>query len=120
MAEPTFCTVAEVGYKAGANKSATSAAEAYVLAYAKGVEGFINTYCNYNFSDAYAGLNADVKYLLNEIQSNLTAIYVINYDTSGFVSRAEAELMMDVLRDGAYRNLNILKEADKVDFINGA
>lgn len=109
MADPTFCSVAEVGYKAGVGKSAVSSAEAYVLAYAKGVEGFINAATHKNWSDAYAGLNVDVKFILNEIQSNLTAIYVILYDMSLFTTRIAAEDLINVLYLRAMEDLEVLK-----------
>ena len=120
MAEPTFCTVAEVGYKAGSGKSATSAAEAYVLAYAKGVESYINTVTRYNWSDAYGALDVDVKYLLNEIQANLTAIYVISYDMTGYSSLGEAQVLINVLWERAQECIKLLMDKKNEDFITGA
>jgi predicted butyrate kinase (DUF1464 family) len=115
-----FCTTAEVGYKAGAKASATSKAEAYTNSYVAQAESTINTMCRYNFSDNYAGLNADVKGILKQVASDLAAIYVINYDLSGFTSRIEAEDMINVLRDSALRGLSILRDKKTQDFINGA
>ncbi len=92
-----FATTAQIGYKAGANASATSKAEVYTNFYIGQAEAYINSITRYNWSDAYSGLNTDVKYTLQEAASNLAAIYVINYDMSGFSSRAEAELMIKVL-----------------------
>jgi len=115
-----FATTAEVERKAGANCSATSKAEAYVNDYMTQVESQINAMARYNFSDAYSGLDADVKGLLKEIASNLAAIYVIQYDMSGFTSRVEAEDMINVLRDAALKGLSILRDKKVQDFINGA
>ena len=115
-----FASTAEVGYKAGAKASATSKAEAYVNSYMTQVESEINAICRYNFSDKYAALNVDVKGLLKEAASNLAAIYVIQYDMSGFTSRIEAEDMINVLRDGALRCLSILRDKKTQDFITGA
>lgn len=115
-----FATTAEVQYKAGANASATSKAEAYVNSYMTQVESFINAYCRYNFSDNYSTLNVDVKGLLKEISSNLAAIYVIQYDLSGFTSRTEAEDMINVLRDAALRGLAVLRDKKAQEFINDA
>jgi len=120
MADPTFCTVADVEKYAGANCSATSKAEAYVLVYGVGAESLINSICRFNFSDAYAGLNADVKSLLSQTQAKLIAIDVITYDMSGFTTRTEAEDMINVLRDAVLRNLSILRDKKVQDFINGA
>ena len=115
-----FATTAEVGYKVGANASATSNAEAYINSYMMQAESLINTAARYNFSDAYATLNADTKGILREVASNLAAIYVIQYDMSGFTSRIEAEDMINILRDIALRNLSILRDKKVQDFINGA
>jgi len=118
--EGIFATTAEVARKAGANASATSVAEAYVNDYMTQVESLINAICRFNFSDAYSGLNVDVKGILKEVASNLAAIYVIQYDMSGFTSRIEAEDMINILRDAALRGLSILRDKKAQDFINGA
>jgi len=115
-----FATTAEVARKAGANASAVSVAAAYVDDYLTQVESEINCVCRYNFSDNFATLNADVKGLLKQAASNLAAIYVIQYDLSGFTSRVEAEDMINILRDAALRNLSILRDQKVVTFINGA
>jgi len=115
-----FATTAEVERKAGANCSATSKAEAYVNDYMTQVESFINVFTRYNWSDAFSGLNADVKGILKEIASNLAAIYVIQYDMSGFTSRVEAEDMINVLRDAALRGLSVLRDKKPQDFMINA
>jgi hypothetical protein len=115
-----FATTAEIGYKAGAGASATSKAEAYTNSFIAQAESIINTMCRFNFSDSYAALNADVKGLLKQIASDLAAIYVIQYDMSGYDSRTEAEDMINVLRDSALRGLSILRDKKVQDFMNGA
>lgn len=112
-----FATTAEVERKAGAGASATSKAEAYVNDYMTQVESLINAMTRYNWSDAYAGLNADVKGLLKEVASDLAAIYVIQYDMSGYTSRIEAEDMINVLRDAALRGISILRDKKTQTFI---
>lgn len=112
-----FATTAEVQRKAGANASATSKAEAYVNDYMTQVESEINVMTRYNWSDAYSGLDADVKGLLKQIASNLAAIYVIQYDMSGFTSRVEAEDMINVLRDAALRGMSILRDKKQQTFM---
>lgn len=97
-----------------------SKAEAYINSYISQAESFINSYCRYNFSDNYSSLNIDKKGILKEVASNLAAIYVIQYDMSGFASRTEAEDMINILRDGALRGLAVLKEQAAKDFVNAA
>jgi hypothetical protein len=115
-----FATTAEVERKAGANASATSKAEAYVNDYMTQVESLINVMTRFNWSDVYATLNADVKGILKEVASNLAAIYVIQYDMSGFTDNIEAEDMINILRDGALRGLSVLRDKKQEDFMNGA
>ena len=108
-----FATTAEIGYKAGANASATSKAEAYTNSFVAQAESRINAESEYNWSDAYSGLNADVKGILKEAASNLAAIYVINYDMSGFTSRAEAVNMVNILYSQYVDCIKVLREKDK-------
>jgi len=115
-----FATNAQIEMKCGANCSATSKAVGYTDVYISQVESFINTVTRYNWSDAYAGLNVDVKAMLQECATNLVAIYVIQYDMSGFTSRVEAEDMINILRDAALRTLALLRDKKTQDFMTGA
>src|SRR3990167_4073744 len=105
-----FATTAEVQRKAGAKASSVSNVEAYINDFMTQAESTINSMTMKNWSDSYSSLNVDVKGVLKEAASNLAAMYVINYDLSGFSSRLEAETMLDVLRDGFERCVKILKE----------
>ena len=115
-----LATTAQIQYKAGANASSTSKAEGYTNTYVAMAEGVINTMTKYNWCDAYSSLNTDVKGILADAASNLAAMYVINYDMSGFSSRQEAETMLDVLYNGFTRDIEILKEIKNQDFMIGA
>jgi len=114
-----FATTAEVQYKAGAKASATSSTEAYINSFMTQVESFINVTCKYNFSDVYATLNVDVKGILKECASNLAAIYVINYDMSGYTSRIEAEDIINILYTRAMECIETIIMQDKKDFLSG-
>ena len=115
-----FATTLEVQRKAGANASGTSNVEAYINDFMTQAESLINAAVRYNFSDAYSGLNADVKGILKEVASNLAAIYVIQFDMSGFTSRVEAEDMINVLRDAALRGISILRDKKQEEFMVNA
>ena len=78
-----FATTAEVQRKVGANPSATSNVEAYINQFMTEAESYINVVSGKNWSDAYSGLNVDVKGILKEAASNLAAIYVLNYNYAG-------------------------------------
>jgi len=114
-----FATSDEILVKAGENYD-TSITEARINALCLQVESLINCVSRYNWSDAYAGLNADVKGILSECASNLVAIYIISFNMAGFTSRIEAEDMINILRDGALRALSLLRDKKVVDFMNGA
>jgi len=115
-----FCTTAEVERKAGTNCSTVSKAEAYTNDYVTQAESEINCATRYNWSDDYTTLNVDVKGILKQAASNLAAIYVINYDMSGFTSRGEAESMITILRDGYLRCVSILRDIKSQTFVNNA
>lgn len=115
-----FCTTAEVVRKAGDGANSTATAEAYTNDFVTQAESEINVATRYNWSDAYAGLNADVKGILKQAASNLAAIYVINYDMGGYTSRREAESMINVLRDGYLRCIAILRDKKAETFTTGA
>ena len=112
-----FATTAEVQRKAGSGASATSKAEAYVNDYMTQVESFVNCVTRYNWTDAYSGLNVDVKGLMKEVASNLAAIYDIQFDMSGFASRVHAEDSINVLRDAALRGLALLRDKKTQEFM---
>lgn len=114
-----FCTEAEAQSKEGANVSA-SVTEAMHNLWAAEVESFINAATRYNWTDAYTGLNEDVKGILAEAASNLMGIYGISYDMAGYTSRGEAEDMITILRDRANWAIKILQDKKAQDFINGA
>ena len=112
-------TEAEIQQKSGVGVNAAFNT-AMMTAAALRAESLVNCIARFNFSDDYAGLNTDVKLLLNDIVSSLAAIEAISYDMSGYTSRLEAEDMINILRDGALRGLSILRDKKVQDFINGA
>jgi hypothetical protein len=114
-----FATSDEILVKAGENYD-TSVTEARINALCLQVESFINNACRKNYSDAYAGLNADVKHLLSLIESNLVAIYIISYNMNTYTSRVEAEDMIQVLKQSASEALEILRDSKTETFITGA
>jgi len=111
----------DIQAKAGTGASATAKAVAATDVYVLEVESFINSITRYNWSDAVtAGLNADTQGILKMVSSNLCAIYVIQWDMSGYTSRIEAEDMVNVLRDQALAGMSLLRDQKVKDFITGA
>lgn len=93
----TLCTNGNVGYKAGANASATSKAEAYTNVYIKMAEGQICLDTRYDWVTNYASVSTIGKEILRDAVSCLAACDVINYDMSGYTSRQEALGMINIL-----------------------
>lgn len=114
-----MCTEAEIDQRSGAGVSA-SYTNTMKTAATLSAESTVNTMCRYNFSDNYATLNTDVKYILTDIVASLVAIQAICYDLSGYTTRIEAEDLINVLRDAALRGLSILRDKKAQDFLNDA
>jgi len=112
-----FASTVHVQRKAGSGASAVSKVATCCNQYLQEAESFINSNCRYNFSDNYSSLNTDTKRILQETASDLAAIYVIQYDMSGYASRIDAEDMINVLRDISLRNISLLKDKKVTDFI---
>ena len=115
-----FATTAEVQRKVGANVSSTSNVEAFINDYITQAESYINVATGKNWSDAYSGLNVDVKGVLKEAASNLAAIYVINYDFTTIIStngRVEAEDRINVLFARFIQCLDVLREIGTEKFM---
>jgi len=115
-----FATKAECDAKAGEKVDATGWTEANINAWCLQIECLINVTTRKNWSDAFAALSVDVKYILSEVASNLVAIYGISYNLAGYTSRVEAEDMINVLRDAALRGLSVLKNVECQRFMTGA
>lgn len=115
-----FATTAEVQRKVGENASATANVEAYINDFMTQAESYINIATRYNWSDAYSGLNADVKGMLKEAASNLAAIYVVQFDMFGYSSLDEAEVMINVMLQRVEMIISLLRDKKTQDFMTGA
>ena len=121
MAEAgTFCINADVKRKAGEGASTTSSAEAYTNDFITQVESYINCLVRYNFTDNYVALNDDVKFILKEATSNMAAMYVILYDTSGYRSVSATENMLNVLWVRFKQCIILLQDQKTTTYIQGA
>ena len=80
-------------------------------------EGFINTATRRDWVTGYSSLISGAKGILEDAASNLAAMYAIQYDMTNYTTRIEAETMLDVLRDGALRDIQILKDKKSEEFL---
>lgn len=98
MAEAgTLCINADVVKKAGANASSTATAEAYTNVFIKQAEGHLCTSARYDWVANIASVSTIGKEILRDAASSYAAVQCINYDMSGFTSRQEALIMINIL-----------------------
>jgi hypothetical protein len=117
--EGIFATSDEILVKAGENYD-TSITEARINALCLQAECTINAVSRYNWSDAFAALNVDVKYLLSDVASSMVAIAIITYNMAGYTSRTEAEDLINVNRDIMLRGLALLRDDKVITFMKNA
>tara|TARA_R110000751_G_scaffold190771_1_gene296521 strand:+ start:129 stop:494 length:366 start_codon:yes stop_codon:yes gene_type:complete len=115
-----FATTAEVSRKAGVGASSVSNTEAYINDYMTQVESMINTETRFNWSDAYSGLNVDVKGLLKLAASALAAFMVVEYDVSSYRSSGEAQFLMNALLEQYKMSIKLLKDKEVKTFMQEA
>jgi len=107
----TYCSSAQIIRKAGTNVNSTIAASSQAIAdWEDMAEAVINTSTRKDWTAAYSGLGANFKVILSEAAACLAAMQLISYDMSGYTGKREAETMLDVLRDCAVRDIEVLKD----------
>lgn len=116
----TYALATEMGYKAGANVNSTASGAAYLEKFGYMAESVINIETGIDWSawyTSYAATYPHLAYILVDAATNLAAIYIINYDMSGFTNIQEAVSRIDVLYQLYQNDLRILKEEGKKDFL---
>ena len=109
----TFCTSGAAIVKAGANCNSGLKISGSILAdWSDQAEALINTYSRKDWIAEYASVGTNFKNILGDVCSDLIAMKMINYDQSGYISRAESSMMLDVLRDNITRSMGILRNDD--------
>jgi hypothetical protein len=116
----TYALATEMTYKAGANVNSAAIAAAFTLSFGLQAESAINLQSGYNWSDwytAYAATYPDVANLLVDAATNLGAIYIINYDMSGFTNIQEAVARINTLYEMYKQDILLLKEQKAKDML---
>ena len=108
----TFCDSGAVKVKAGANVNADITPEQYEQLITQ-AEAHIMAVARENLVAGFGGYSSGVANILEDTASSYAAIGAINYDMSGYTSRAEALTMINVNWATVERNLALLKERDK-------
>ena len=107
----TLCTSGAAIAKAGDSSNTTIRASGACLArWSDEAEGRIVGECRRDWVDNFSSADAHIQHLLTDVCSSLIAKQIIQFDMSGYTSRAEAQTMFDVQDDTAQRGLGILKD----------
>jgi len=105
----TLCTSGAATAKAGANVSGTLLGNAAVLdQFSQETEGFINAETRRDWITAPA--NAASSGALADVSSSHIANKMINYDMGGYISRLEAQTMLDVNADIVRKGIAFLSK----------
>ena len=116
----TLCTLADAVNKAGANASSGGTSEVLVSDFVKQAEGVINAVTRFDWVNKYSSLTDEVRFLLNQVASDLAAIYIITYDMSGYTAATvEAETMLNIYREAVARGLSLLRDKNVKTFMTG-
>lgn len=116
----TLCTSGSAVAKAGANANSTITASGSALAvWSDEAESYVSSLARVDLVSNYGNLTANGKQILNELTSSLIAEKIIMYDMSGYTSRGEASMMLNVIENNIVRNISLIKE-DKIKTYLGA
>ncbi len=109
-------TEAEIDQKMGVNAPATFTDTMKTAALLQ-AESFVNCISRNNWSDDYATLNVDKKYIITQITASIVAIEGIKFDMNSYTDNIEGEDMINALWAIVSINLQLLKDQKVVDFI---
>ena len=107
----TFCTSgAAVGMAgAGADTNATTSG-ALMTWWSNQVEGRIQAETKKLWLDNYSSLASGAKLILQDAAAAGIAMHIVNYNTSGYTDRREAETTLDFLDDTYNDGIKVLKD----------
>ena len=114
-----MATEAQVDNKAGAGVS-NLITDTIKTDFVIQAESFVNTVTRFNWSDAFAALNVDVKSILSDLVSNIAGGYCIIYDISGYSDKDEVKTMMELIEERNKKLIELLIEQKNQTFINNA
>ena len=115
----TLCLSGSAIAKVGDNAPVIAPASTYDD-FINQAEGQVCAATRHNWVDDYATIDADLKYILEGVASDLAAIYIIAYKLTGedgTKDRIESEDQINVLRDSALRGISILRDKKTQTFM---
>ena len=117
--EGTLCTSGEAIAKAGAGASSDAKNPILVTKFIIQAESRLNVITKKDWVTAYSGLDTNVKNILNEVISNMAAIYMVNYDDSGYTSGLEYERKIAILKAEVRELVRELKDLELKEWMSG-
>ena len=119
-----FCDQAAMLRKAGKNvdpalNAATDTTFVFSNDFISQAESEINSATRFNWSDAFAGLDVDVKAILTGAASARAGMFCVNWNNGSYGSR-QAETILDVLNDQYKTAIKELKEVLVRKFVEDA
>ena len=117
----TLCDSGAVKIRAGTNASTTiTNSQTYMTQFINQAEGDLIAETRCNWIDVYSGMDADFKKVIEGATAAKAAIRVINYDMSGFTSRQEALIMINILWAEYNKAVAVLKDEKLIDAMGGS
>jgi len=111
----TLCLSGAVILKAGIN--ATTLTETQYDLIINEAESFVNVSTCRDWVTDYASLPANTKKILEDAASSFAAIKLINYDMSGYTSRFEAQVCLNVNWAVFRECVNLLRDNEMKTFV---
>ena len=110
----TLCTSGSAIAKAGAGANSIIIADDTNLAiWSDEAEAYVCDTARVDVVSNYENLTSNGKRILSELASSLVAQKIINYDMSGYTSRSEASMMLNVLENNIVRTISLISD-DKI------
>ena len=96
--------------KAGLNANSDIIASSATLAkWSDQAEAAVSAITRKDWVADYGDVSTNFKAVLDDTVSDFIAMRIIGYDMTGYLSLAESQTILDVIRDNQVRNLEILK-----------
>lgn len=111
----TLCSSGAVKLKAGLNAPTLTSAQYTQLI--NQAEGFVVSSSRYDWVLNYASVSTIGKTLLEDAVSSYAAINAVGYDMSGFTSREEAQILLDVNWSKVVECVNLLRDEKFKTFV---
>ena len=114
----TLCTLGDAINKAGKNASASGKNIVNVENFVREAQSIIDAVTRFKWVAGYSEITTEKKFILNQVCSDMAGLDIIMHDMTNYKdATAEAETMVNVLREKIARGLSLLRNQEIKDFI---